>query len=88
MREIPVAGKKVLFGVFGLITLLVFAPRLLPFFTVSYGEVAVVSRFGQIDRTAWPGLNFKLPVIEKAERFRTQKIIYETSENAADSRAD
>lgn len=45
------------------------------FVTVKQGTVAVVTQFGQYKRVMRPGLNFKLPVLEKVERrvsrFRT-----------------
>ncbi|OGC45995.1 hypothetical protein A2V49_01995 [candidate division WWE3 bacterium RBG_19FT_COMBO_34_6] len=56
-----------------------------PFFTVEFGTVGVVSRFGKISRQADPGLNYKFPFIEKVSFYTTQKIIYETSENPAES---
>ncbi|MFN3426731.1 MAG: SPFH domain-containing protein [Candidatus Thermochlorobacter sp.] len=38
------------------------------FVTVKQGTVAVVTQFGQYKRVMRPGLNFKLPVLEKIER--------------------
>ncbi|MFN3387176.1 MAG: SPFH domain-containing protein [Candidatus Thermochlorobacter sp.] len=38
------------------------------FVTVKQGTVAVVTQFGQYKRVMRPGLNFKLPVLEKVER--------------------
>ena len=70
------------------IILIAILPTLLPFFTVSYGYQAVVARFGKITRTASPGLHLKIPIIEKVDLFRTQKIIYETSESPKSSKAD
>jgi len=50
-----------------------------PFFSVEYGTVGVITRFGKIDRLAYPGLNFKIPYLEEVRYYTTQKIIYETS---------
>lgn len=58
------------------------------FYTVNYGQAAVVSRFGKLDRISEPGLHFKLPVAEAVDHFSTQKIIYETSEGTDSSNAD
>jgi prohibitin 1 len=55
--------------------------RVNPFFTVEYGTVGVVSRFGKISRKADPGLGFKIPWVERVDFYSTQKVIYETSEN-------
>lgn len=59
--------------------------KLNPFFTVEYGTVGVVSRWGKIVRLASSGLNTKLPWIEKVDFYNTQKIIYETSEQPEQS---
>jgi regulator of protease activity HflC (stomatin/prohibitin superfamily) len=70
--------------IFVLILILIFGLPLLrsvmPFYSIEYGTVGVVSRFGKLERLASPGLNFKLPFIEKVNFFSTQKIIYETNE--------
>ncbi len=55
---------------------------------VRFGTVAVVTRFGQVDRVFNPGLNFKIPMIEEVVTYRTQKIIYEASNEPQASRAD
>lgn len=46
------------------------------FYTVRTGEVAVVSRFGKINRIAGSGLNFKLPFIERKIKMETREKIY------------
>lgn len=49
-------------------------------FSVQYGTIGVVTRFGEIiGDPAKPGLHFKLPIVDKVVTYRTQKIIYETS---------
>lgn len=70
------------------IILIAFLPLFLPFTTINYGEVGVITRFGKIERILNPGLNFKIPLVESVESFRTQKIIYETSEHINISNAD
>lgn len=48
-------------------------------FTVQYGTVGVLTRFGKITGDpAEPGLHFKIPFVDKVVTYRTQKIIYET----------
>lgn len=50
-----------------------------PFFTVEQGEAGVVLRFGKVVKVAPPGLNFKLPVMDRVTRMstRTEKRIYD-----------
>jgi regulator of protease activity HflC (stomatin/prohibitin superfamily) len=38
-------------------------------YVIGPDEVAVITRFGAIQKTAGPGLNFKMPIIDKANRF-------------------
>lgn len=62
--------------------------RLAFWFTVRYGQAAIVSRFGKIVRIASPGFHFKLPAVEQVNTYITQKLIYETSEYQDQSQAD
>lgn len=49
------------------------------FYSINYGTIGVVTRFGQIvGSPAKPGLHVKIPLIDKVLVYRTQKIIYET----------
>ncbi len=49
------------------------------FYSINYGTIGVVTRFGQIvGNPAKPGLHVKIPLIDKVLVYRTQKIIYET----------
>lgn len=48
-------------------------------YTVRYGTIGVVTRFGQIvGDPAKPGLHVKIPFVDQVLVYRTQKIIYET----------
>jgi len=80
-------AKKIIIVV--LILVFVFVLPLLaslnPFFTVEFGTLGVVTQFGKISRIANPGLNFKIPAIEHVQYYTTQKIIYETAEDPAQS---
>lgn len=67
---------------------LVMLNSIAPFYTVGYGQGAVVSRFGKLDRTSEPGLHFKIPFVEVVDTYSTQKMIYETSESNEQSNAD
>lgn len=67
---------------------LVLLPKLSFFYSVKYGEVAVVSQFGKLVRVSEPGLHFKMPLFESVDYYSTQKIIYETSESTGTSLAD
>ena len=55
---------------------------------VQFGTVGVVTRFGAVQRVIQPGLNFKIPFVEQVVVYRTQKIIYEASNEPQASRAD
>lgn len=50
-----------------------------PFFTVEQGEAGVVLRFGKIVKIASPGLNFKLPVMDRVTHMSTriEKRVYD-----------
>jgi regulator of protease activity HflC (stomatin/prohibitin superfamily) len=55
---------------------------------VQYGTVAVVTQFGRVVGEFQPGLNWKLPFIQDTIVYRTQEIVYETSEDPNQSDAD
>ncbi len=58
------------------------------FVQVEAGTVAVVKQFGRVVDVFKPGLNFKLPFVQEVVIYRTQEIIYETSADPSNSRAD
>jgi regulator of protease activity HflC (stomatin/prohibitin superfamily) len=58
------------------------------FTQVEAGSVAVVKQFGRVVGVFSPGLNFKLPFIQQTVPYRTQEILYETSEDPTSSQAD
>ncbi|MFQ5945916.1 MAG: SPFH domain-containing protein [Anaerolineae bacterium] len=58
------------------------------FVQIQFGTVGVVTRFGAVQRVIRPGLNFKLPFVEQVVLYRTQKIIYEASNEPQASQAD
>ncbi|MDP1743161.1 MAG: prohibitin family protein [Candidatus Amesbacteria bacterium] len=77
---------KIIGGLFLLLILLGTTFR-----TVPSGEVAVVTRFGQVTgRVLYPGAHFILPLVEDALYYNTKKITYETSptNKMVDSNAD
>jgi len=48
-------------------------------YTVEYGTVAVLTRFGKIEGNIQkPGLHVKIPFVDNVVKYRTQKIVYET----------
>jgi len=55
---------------------------------VQAGSVAVVKRFGEVVAVFEPGLNWKVPFIDQTVVYRTQEIVYETSDNPDASNAD
>jgi len=77
--------KKLLILLVILVFILPLLTKANPFYSVEYGTVGVVSRFGRIERLASPGLNLKIPFIEKVAFYSTQKVIYETSESPESS---
>jgi regulator of protease activity HflC (stomatin/prohibitin superfamily) len=73
----------------GLVVLLILLGT--TFRTVPSGEVAVVTRFGQVTgRVLYPGAHFITPFIESTIFYNTKKITYETSpaNKMTDSNAD
>jgi regulator of protease activity HflC (stomatin/prohibitin superfamily) len=50
-----------------------------PVFTIDQGDLGVVLRFGRVAHVAQPGLNFKLPVVDRVVRMsvRNQKRTYQ-----------
>lgn len=42
-------------------------------FTINPEEVGVVTRFGELNRTVQPGMNFKIPVIEDVSKVKVQR---------------
>lgn len=74
-------GEKFLTGGFFLLLGLVVLLILSPVFVVEAGEVAVISRFGEIqERTYQPGLHFKIPIVDNIKTYNVKKITYETAE--------
>lgn len=67
--DIPKIGKTVVLVILGLI---IFFGS---WFTIGAGEVGVVKRFGAVNRVAYPGIGFKIPLIENVVSMdtRTQK---------------
>jgi len=62
------------------VVLLVFLGLLSGIRTIQAGEVAVVTRFGQVTgRMLSPGLNLVIPIVERTLRYNTKKITYETA---------
>lgn len=59
------------------------------FYTVRTGEVAVVRRFGKINRLSNAGLNFKIPFIESKTKLETrEKIYYFSKDNKQNTSID
>ncbi len=54
----------VIFGFFVLACVVVLGLLLSSFFTIQTASMGIIERFGKFARTAGPGLNFKLPVVE------------------------
>ena len=56
--------------------------------SIRFGSVGVLTRFGKVQSVMEPGLNIKVPLVDRVVLYRTQKIIYETLESGAISNAD
>ena len=72
------------------VALLIFASAAVmdSFTQVEAGSVAVVKQFGRAVGVFSPGLNWKVPFIQQTVLYRTQEILYETSEDPSTSQAD
>jgi regulator of protease activity HflC (stomatin/prohibitin superfamily) len=68
--------------------ILLIAAMMGSFTQVEAGSVAVVKQFGRVVGVFQPGLNWKAPFIQETVRYRTQEILYETSEDPTRSNAD
>ncbi|MCO6451278.1 MAG: hypothetical protein J5I90_10875 [Caldilineales bacterium] len=55
---------------------------------VQAGSVAVVKRLGRVVNVFEPGLNWKIPFVDETIVYRTQEIVYETSDDPNFSDAD
>lgn len=70
---------KNLFLIIAVVVVLLFALLLSSLYTIQYGTIGVVTRFGRIiGDPVEPGLHMKLPFVDNVLTYRTQKIIYET----------
>ncbi len=69
---------NILIGI-GVLVVLILVVFFSSFYTVRYGTIAVVTRFGQIvGDPVQPGLHVRVPFVDNVLTYRTQKIIYET----------
>ena len=84
--ELPDEFKNIILSIrknlylilFGIGCLLLIMGLWSSFYTVQPSEEAVVTRFGKFDRTATPGLHFKLPFdIETATKVKTMLVLQE-----------
>lgn len=88
MNRLNSVGKYVGYFVLGIFALVLFFDTV---FTVQYGTIGVLTRFGQIvGEPLKPGLHVKIPFVDGLIVYRTQKVIYETlaNPNEGQSRAD
>lgn len=84
MKKLPFTQKKI-FLLVAAVTVIVLAVGTLlsSMYTVQYGTVAVLTRFGEIvGDPKEPGLHFKIPIVDDIVTYRTQKIVYETLNDA------
>jgi regulator of protease activity HflC (stomatin/prohibitin superfamily) len=66
-------------GVLAFFALIVFSSS---FTQIEFGQVGMVTRFGRITyRVMQPGLNWKMPFVDKVVVYRTQEMVYVTEED-------
>lgn len=68
-----VTGLKIKHIIISILVVLGIVLMFFSFYTVRTGEVAVVSRFGRINRLSNAGLNFKIPFIESKTKLETRE---------------
>ena len=84
MENLLSVFKKVLFWGIGIVFLIIILSQWLPWYTVSPGEIALITRLGKLQdsvNTEW--LNFKIPLIDKVIRINIQTQKVEATANAA-----
>ena len=75
-KKSRVFGVVVVVGVVGFFALIAVLSSYTP---IEYGRVGMVTRFGGItNRIMQPGLNWKLPFVERVVIYRTQELVYAT----------
>lgn len=86
----PKSPLPAIIGTFGIVLLIfIFIIAINAFFTVQYGTIGVITRFGALtDQVVQPGAHFKIPLVEEVLTYNTQKITYETSDTPGDSEAN
>lgn len=84
MENLLSVFKKVLFWGIGIVLLIVILSQWLPWYTVSPGEIALITRLGKLQEnvyTEW--LNFKVPLIDRVVRINIQTQKVEATAKAA-----
>ena len=66
-------SKLIVGGILALLALIVFFGT---YFTVGQNEMAVVTRFGELQYVAGPGLHFKVPLVMDTEHYRVDIIAF------------
>ncbi len=81
-------GRGIVAGVIGFLLVFLVLSMINSYTVVQAGSVAVVKRLGAVVSVFDPGLNWKIPFIDDTIIYRTQDIVYETSDNPGGSNAD
>jgi len=75
------AGAVIIVGVVALSAFIIFMSA---YTQIEYGTVGMVTRFGRItNQVMRPGLNWKLPFVDKVVVYHTQEMVYVTEEEPA-----
>jgi regulator of protease activity HflC (stomatin/prohibitin superfamily) len=76
--------KKAFYWLIGIVAVIIVLSQGLPWYTVSPGEIALITRLGKLQENyATEGLNFKIPLIDKVIRINIQTQKVEATANAA-----
>ena len=88
LKNFNFGGLKKVLVILGLVffVLLPLLSSFNPFIKVEYGTVGIVDRFGKLNRKIDPGLHIKIPIVENVKFFNTQKLIYQTEQQPAQSK--
>ncbi len=80
-RRTGLAGAVIIVGV---VVLSIFIVFMSAYTQIEYGTVGMVTRFGRItNQIMRPGLNWKVPFVDKVVVYHTQEMVYVTEEDPA-----
>ncbi len=84
----PQASAGLIPGLIAFLVVFIVIAAINSYTVVQAGSVAVIKRLGEVRGVFEPGLNWKLPFLDQTIVYRTQEIVYETSDQPNQSQAD